>query len=171
VETVGLAPLVEGMFHRLETCARRGQMDLLMEAEDKAASCQVRVDPSAVEQILLNLVDNACKYASRGDDTRLHLRLGCDDRRAWVSLADHGPGIDHTYMPKLFRPFSKSAGDAAGSAPGIGLGLALSRRLARTMNGQLRLDTTYRDGARFVLEAPLADGPAPRAHSAGSSPR
>jgi signal transduction histidine kinase len=168
VETIALASLVEGMFDRLETCARRGQMDLLMEAEDKAASCRVRVDPSAIEQILLNLVDNACKYAARGDDTRLHLRLGCDDRRAWISLTDHGPGIDHHYRPKLFRPFSKSAGDAAGSAPGIGLGLALSRRLARTMNGRLRLDEDYHDGARFVLELPLAGESAHTSPSAGS---
>jgi signal transduction histidine kinase len=163
VETVGLAPLVRGMFDRLEACAQRGQMDLRMEPGDEATSCWVRADPTAVEQILLNLVDNACKYAARGQDARLHLRLGCDARRAWISLSDHGPGIAEDYRPKLFRPFSKSAGDAAASAPGIGLGLALSRRLARTMNGQLRLDTQYRAGARFVLELPLAPERAPNA--------
>ena len=56
----------------------------------------------------------------------------------------------------LFRPFCKSARDAANSAPGVGLGLSLSRRLARSMGGNLRLDAIVRDGAAFVLELPCS---------------
>ncbi len=51
----------------------------------------------------------------------------------------------------LFRPFSKSSEDASGSAPGIGLGLALSRRLARKMGGNLRLEKHTGQGAFFAL--------------------
>ncbi len=51
----------------------------------------------------------------------------------------------------MFRSFSKSARDAAETAPGIGLGLTLSRRLARDMGGDLRLDPTVAAGACFVL--------------------
>ena len=57
---------------------------------------------------------------------------------------------------RLFRPFSKSARDAADSAPGVGLGLALSRRLARSMGGDLRLDRDVKDGTCFVLTLPRA---------------
>jgi C4-dicarboxylate-specific signal transduction histidine kinase len=52
---------------------------------------------------------------------------------------------------RLFRPFCESARDAANSAPGVGLGLALSRRLARSMGGDLRLNEDYKGGANFVL--------------------
>lgn len=57
---------------------------------------------------------------------------------------------------RLFRPFSKSAQEAADSTPGIGLGLALSRRLAQDMGAQLRLDDTLPDGACFELIVPVA---------------
>jgi signal transduction histidine kinase len=58
---------------------------------------------------------------------------------------------------RLFKPFAKSAEEAAVSAPGVGLGLALSRRLARAMGGELILDPAVKDGACFVLRLPLAD--------------
>ena len=77
----------------------------------------------------------------------------------WLALTvrDHGPGLPPQVIRRLFRPFSKSAHDAAQSAPGVGLGLALSRRLARSLgrrsaaaceNGPL--------GASFVLTIPFA---------------
>jgi signal transduction histidine kinase len=58
---------------------------------------------------------------------------------------------------KLFMPFSKSASEAANSAPGVGLGLSISRGLARQMHGDLVLDKSITDGARFVLILPLVE--------------
>jgi C4-dicarboxylate-specific signal transduction histidine kinase len=71
--------------------------------------------------------------------------------RATLAVVDHGPGVSASFQRRLFRSFSKTAEEAAASAPGIGLGLALSRRLARDMGGDLRLDKSD-DGAKFVLE-------------------
>ena len=71
-------------------------------------------------------------------------------------MRDHGPGLPPRAIRRLFRPFSKSAHDAAHSAPGVGLGLALSRRLARALGGDLRLDENGPHGACFVLTLPLA---------------
>jgi C4-dicarboxylate-specific signal transduction histidine kinase len=66
-------------------------------------------------------------------------------------VADDGPGITPAEGRKLFRPFSKSAHEAARTAPGVGLGLALSRRLARDLGGDLRLEYASSPGATFVL--------------------
>jgi signal transduction histidine kinase len=107
-----------------------------------------------VEQILLNLVDNACKYAQGATDRRIHLAADRTDGRLLLGVRDHGPGIAAAEAKRLFRPFSKSAREAAHTAPGIGLGLALSRRLARGMGGDLRLDDAD-GGARFTLTLPL----------------
>jgi len=68
-----------------------------------------------------------------------------------VRVRDHGPGIPADESGRLFRPFRKSARDAANSAPGVGLGLALSRRLARRMGGDLVVDHSVPDGACLRL--------------------
>ena len=115
---------------------------------------RLRVDRSAVERILFNLVDNACKYARAASDRRIHLDVEADDRAVRLTVSDHGPGIEPRELRRLFRPFHKSARDAAQSAPGVGLGLALSRRLARALGGEL---TVLRDrpvGAAFCLRLP-----------------
>jgi signal transduction histidine kinase len=114
------------------------------------------VDRSAIEQVLLNLVDNACKYAARSTPPRIEVSLERSDGRAFVRVSDHGPGLSAAERRRLFQPFSKSDRDAANSAPGIGLGLALSRRLARAHGGELSLDASGRGGAVFVLSLPLA---------------
>ncbi len=105
----------------------------------------------AVEQILFNLVDNACKYARGGADRGLELRARLDRGFVRFELADHGPGVADNERKRLFQPFRKSARDAAHSAPGVGLGLALSRRLARDMGGELSLDSGADSGACFAL--------------------
>jgi signal transduction histidine kinase len=116
----------------------------------------VRVDLSVVDQILSNLVDNAVKYAGGAPDRRIHLELAPAGRWLKLTVRDHGPGLPPKVIRKLFRPFSKSAHDAAQSAPGVGLGLALSRRLARSFGGDLRLDENGPLGASFSLTIPWA---------------
>ena len=74
------------------------------------------------------------------------------DGRVLVRVRDHGPGLSELQRKRLFRAFSKSARAAAETAPGVGLGLALSRRFAREMGGDLRLDASVTDGACFELE-------------------
>jgi len=166
LETVPVRDLLGRTRERLARCAEQAGMALAVEVADDAAGVSVRVDPSAAEQVLLNLVDNACKYAAGASDARIHIEVarsaafrpyprGARDAVA-ISVRDHGPGISAEGRRRLFRPFSKSARDAAHSKPGVGLGLALSRRLARDMGGDLRLDDRPEGGACFVLTLPLA---------------
>jgi K+-sensing histidine kinase KdpD len=115
----------------------------------------VRTDVSVVEQVLANLVDNAAKYAGGSADRRIELEFAASRSRLAVSVRDHGPGLPDRAVRRLFRPFSKSAHDAALSAPGVGLGLALSRRLARALGGDLRLGHNGPDGVAFVLTLPI----------------
>ena len=71
-----------------------------------------------------------------------------------IEVSDRGPGVSHGDVKKLFRPFHKSAREAAHSKPGVGLGLALSRRLARELGGELSLCGEKGEGSCFVLELP-----------------
>jgi len=156
LEQLSLGELVEQIQSRLAGRAEQAGMQLVLETKDGAAEATVRANVSAAEQILFNLVDNACKYAASADDKRIHLTLDAANGAAQLQLRDHGPGVSAAVRRRLFQPFSKSAHEAAHTAPGVGLGLALSRRLARDMGGDLRLDDTMTDGACFVLTLPAA---------------
>jgi len=150
-ETVALADLVSRIGPRLAERAEQAGFQFVAE---NGGAATVRADPSAVEQILFNLVDNACKYAAGAADKRIHLVAEAAGGRGVLKVCDHGPGISARDARRLFRPFSKSARDAANSAPGVGLGLALSRRLARDMGGDLVLIPRPGDGACFALSLP-----------------
>jgi signal transduction histidine kinase len=151
VESLAVEDLLGRLQGRLAAHAEQAGMELLVDVGMEAADVTVRANPSAVEQVLFNLVDNACKYAPAATDRRIHVTTKRCAGGVEVSVRDHGPGIAAAARRRLFRSFSKSVEEAAHSAPGIGLGLALSRRLARDMGGDLRLDPSVNDGACFVL--------------------
>jgi signal transduction histidine kinase len=152
VEDLPIADLLEKVQDRLADRAAQAGMSLLIEPpEDATAAPRVAAAPASFEQILFNLVDNACKYASGADDKRIHIATRSEARRICVRVWDHGQGIAAEEATRLFRPFHKSAGEAAHSAPGVGLGLSLSQRLARAMGGDLYLVPTDDHSACFEL--------------------
>ena len=151
IEERTVRELVEPVAVRLTDRAKQAGMELVVEGDDAAFAASVRANPSAVEQILFNLVDNACKYAAVASDRRIHLALQRSSSSVQLRIRDHGPGIARPASRRLFASFSKSAREAANSAPGVGLGLALSRRLAQAMGARLQLDRRVSDGACFVL--------------------
>lgn len=155
VEEVSLSELAERSEERLRERALQAEMELVLDRAsfDAAEGVKVLADRSAVEQILFNLVDNACKYAAPAATNRtIHIEASSQepDRRV-LGVRDHGPGVPADVRRRLFRPFSKSDAEAAHSAPGVGLGLAFSRRLARAMGGDLSLGSAEGTGASFEL--------------------
>ena len=110
---------------------------------------------AAVEQILFNLIENACKYAEAAEDQVIRVRTQIQADEMLIHVADQGPGISHDVAKRLFHPFHKSSEEAARTAPGVGLGLALCRRLARDLGGDLQLDKSVSKGACFQLRLPL----------------
>ena len=150
-ETITVAALVERIApHLRERCEASGSaLEVAVDAETGAA--EVEVDAAAIEQILLNLVDNAAKYAPSDDaPARMVLETRGDTRHVRIAVRDYGPGIPAAERRKVFEPFSKAKRDEAGTKPGVGLGLALCRRLARAHGGDLTVEDA-KPGARFVL--------------------
>jgi len=157
VERVSLTGLFDAVKTRLAERAQQADMALDMDASGDAAATMLTTDVSAVEQILFNLVDNACKYAATSERKTIQIRVCRDGRYAKISVCDGGPGFSDREVRRLFQPFSKSARQAAHSAPGVGLGLALSKRLARDLNGDLKLNRSVKGGACFELTLPVTD--------------
>jgi signal transduction histidine kinase len=176
-QRIALGDLVARARGPLEDLARRAGMELVIEPGEPGrgqagrgldgaspgdgaqsagpSAVMLEADVAAVEQILVNLVDNACKYAAGADDRRIRVILSRDGAWGVIRVRDSGPGIECRRRRRLFSDFARSADDAAGNPPGVGLGLAISRRLARQMRGDLRYDGSAA-GASFTLRLPAA---------------
>jgi PAS domain S-box-containing protein len=106
-------------------------------------------DPDKVEQVLTNLVENACKYASAKG---LHVNAEHVDRQVAVSVADQGDGIPTDDIPRVFdKYFRRSEGKPTGS----GLGLWISRGLVEAHGGRLSATSIPGQGTTFRFTLPL----------------
>ncbi len=151
-ERLELPAWLERVTPRFAERAQECGMTLCVEVPPGAASLVAVTDATALEQILFNLIDNACKYAA-GRCQEPVVRLILDRRGRWAEfrVCDTGPGIHRRERRRLFRPFHKSADEAANTKPGVGLGLALSHRLAKSLGGELFLEKANGPGACLVL--------------------
>ncbi len=122
--------------------------------EDAAGAAELDTDPELMQQIVGNLVDNACKYTQGAEDGHIWVRSRVEDGRLVLEVEDRGPGVSPREGRAIFRPFRR--GRAVETTAGVGLGLALARRWAVALGGSLTL-TNCRDqpGACFRVELPL----------------
>ena len=106
-----------------------------------------RIDRDAVSQIVVNLVDNAVKYAA--DGKRLDVRV---DSNGAAIVADRGPGVPGRDRERVFERFYRCDSSLAAKSSGSGLGLSIARRLAEGMGGSLVCGAREGGGAEFRLE-------------------
>jgi signal transduction histidine kinase len=130
-------------------CAASGK-ELVVEVTP-GCGVDVTTDPQLVEQILGNLIDNACKYSRGATDNRVWLRARRDGRSVLLEVEDRGPGVPARERRLIFRAFRRGR-QADVTAGGVGLGLALAVRWARLLGGQLHVQPGAGDvGACFQL--------------------
>jgi signal transduction histidine kinase len=120
------------------------------------AGTVIETDVELVQQIIANLIDNACKYSRDAADKRILLRAEHDGRHLSVFVEDRGPGVARRDRRSLFHPFRRGE-HADVTAGGVGLGLALASRWATLLGGMLTLeDARKAGGATFQLQLPLS---------------
>jgi signal transduction histidine kinase len=149
-----LAELLERIREAWQTRCQDVGKELLV--ENSCTEDQVLfTDAQLVQQILGNLIDNACKYSRAAADPRLWLRA-CVSPSGELAfeVEDRGPGVPTAERRAIFHPFRRGRG-AEETAGGVGLGLALALRWGRLLGGRLTV-AEGRDhaGACFRLELP-----------------
>ena len=148
--------------------------DLVLMYDWTGPSDPVRVDETAIRQIVTNLLGNAIKFTRQGQ-----VSLTTDARRdgpAHLALAiqvrDSGPGISPAMLNRVFEPFEQGDDSLARGHGGTGLGLAIAYRLAATLGGAMQVECPAEGGTVFTLalRLPLANAEAettPPAAAAG----
>jgi signal transduction histidine kinase len=152
---VAVAELMESLRERIAVPAERAGFRLRL---DCAGPGLVMADPDALLQVLLNLVDNALKFAADGEPKEIE--IGCErldpapGPAGWrFRVRDHGPGIPRAERRRVFRLFYRGADAARGAVGGTGIGLALVEGLVLAMGG--RVEVTAREpGAELAVELP-----------------
>jgi two-component system sensor histidine kinase ResE len=119
--------------------------------EGEGAHTIVSGDPNLLRQLIANLVDNAIKFTERGT---VRITLGSDDARAWVDVADSGPGIPETELPNIFERFYRADPARSRDVPGTGLGLAIVRSIARVHGGTVAASGAAEGGTLFRATFP-----------------
>ncbi|MFL5579141.1 MAG: sensor histidine kinase [Gemmatimonadaceae bacterium] len=147
--------------------ARRATIQADLEPRTAAA-----VDPSALRQVLLNLLDNAVKYGPPGqtvtvgmqavEPTPRQLAAGAEDAvRIWVD--DQGPGIPDDERAHIWDPFRRLERTLETAVGGSGIGLSIVKDLLDQNGGRVWVEESPGGGARFVVELPAGDAQAAEA--------
>jgi two-component system phosphate regulon sensor histidine kinase PhoR len=110
-------------------------------------------DERAMEQIVLNLVDNAVKYSP--PNSRVELSTERVDGQIVLRIRDDGPGIEAKHLPRIFERFYRVDKGRSREMGGTGLGLSIVKHLVTTMKGDVRCESTPGQGSTFFVEMPV----------------
>jgi two-component system, NtrC family, C4-dicarboxylate transport sensor histidine kinase DctB len=145
-KAVTLAEVIDGSLMLLRDKLRQNKITLALPTPE-AASVKVRAQHVQLEQVLVNLLQNAVQACGPGG--RIAITIVQDNGKVKLSVSDDGPGVAPELRETLFQPF------VTGRANGIGLGLAISRDIMCRTGGGLVLEDTG-TGARFTMVFPAA---------------
>jgi signal transduction histidine kinase len=161
--TASVADAVETALTVLRPQAEARGIEVCAPCADGAGLAYVG-DPQRVDQVLVNLLSNAVKFTQPGG----RVTIGCEVREGtlpggtvpgrWTCIAveDTGIGIGPEERERIFEPFIQVDSGYTRRHGGTGLGLAISLRLARSMGGELVVESTPGEGSRFTLWLPAA---------------
>jgi PAS domain S-box-containing protein len=102
---------------------------------EAAAPCPVEADPDRIEQVLVNLIENALKYSPTGGTVRVTVEPDADGTR--VSVTDEGIGLPEGATDAIFAPFGRATNAAESGIPGLGLGLYIGRSFVERHGGRI----------------------------------
>lgn len=144
-----------------EACYRRASMkNVDYECiEDYNLDLKYAGDTDKLSKIITNVVFNAIKFTDGGGKVRVFItELNRDNDFAYLrfDISDTGCGIEQSFLPTIFEPFSKNLSSKDKGIRGIGLGLSIAKRLAELMNGSIRVESTVGVGSKFTVDLKLA---------------
>jgi signal transduction histidine kinase len=155
--TIQMAPmrpaeLLENMHGVMDQSVTEKGLKLTSEIEDNLPEI-INGDTARLQQILVNLVNNAVKFTDHGV---VHVRLFCPYAGRWgMEVSDTGRGIPESELPYIFDTFRQVDGAATRVHGGFGLGLSIVKQLVSLMNGEIKVKSKVDKGSTFTVTLPL----------------
>jgi len=118
-----------------------------------AESIKANIDPTLMEQAIVNLLDNAVKYSDEGGTIRLEVSKEKD--LVVIAVEDHGCGISKKHLPRLFERFYRVDKARSRQLGGTGLGLAIVKHIVQAHGGDVTVNSTPGKGSIFSIRIPL----------------
>lgn len=128
-----------------------GLAPISLEVDDAAGNLMIQTNEHAIVRVLELLLDNARRFTKEGF---IRLQVGLQEGKACFTVEDTGIGVPADEAEHIFEEFVQ----LNEYEEGTGIGLTVARSLARRLGGDVVLDTSYTDGARFVLTHPVLSG-------------
>ena len=149
LESAELEPLVRRVVQKMEPLASGRDSTLEMRVEGDVPP--VAADAARVEQVLTNLIENACKYGKG----RVEVALRADDHEVEVAVTDSGQGVPEPEKERIFGAFERAReGSRARTLPGAGLGLFICKAIVEAHGGRIGVEKGAGGGARFWFTLP-----------------
>jgi signal transduction histidine kinase len=155
--TINLNPvrpheLLETLHGLMDKTASDKGLKLTSEIDDSLPEILIG-DAGRLQQVLVNLVNNAIKFTDNGE---VSVRLFRSDYAKWgIEVTDTGRGILNTELPYIFDTFRQVEGTATRTKGGFGLGLAIVQQIVNLMNGDIKVTSELEKGTTFSITLPL----------------
>ncbi len=150
-QTVRVADLLDSLHGLMDKAAADKNIKLTSEIDDSLPEILIG-DPARLQQILVNLVNNAIKFTDRGT---VRVKLFRREDKWGIEVADTGQGIPSEELPYVFETFRQVEQDTTRSHGGIGLGLAIVKQLVNLMDGKIKATSSPGEGSVFTVLLPL----------------
>ena len=154
LEELELAGTIRGITEPQRVRLREAGMNLEVRLPEKQITIQA--DRDAIEQVFLNVLDNAIKYASDGGELVIELKV--KNGTCEIRFMDRGRGVPPEHRSRIFEKFHRVDDTLTTQHPGSGLGLSIARRLLRDMDGDLFYESRDGGGSCFVVLLPCESG-------------
>jgi len=154
-ELANVSKLVEETVGSMQPVASERGMQLRGSVTDSALNAVL--DARAIQQALINLIDNALKHSPNGSEVLVSAATRHGDAHAWleISVEDHGEGIPAAEHERIFERFYRVGSELRRQTPGAGIGLSIVKEIVEAHHGRVRVQSQPGKGSRFTMELPL----------------
>ena len=136
-----------------------GEKEVTINAHVNEKPIFIMGNPDRVEQMLINLIENAIKYNKPGGSVTVQVFANAEE--ANVTISDTGIGIAEEHLPRMFERFYRVDKGRSRQMGGTGLGLAIVKHIVRSMHGEIEVHSKLGEGTEFLITLPLAPKDSP----------